>query len=241
MDAEVPGAPREERAASAGGNRFHDLLSVFLAVLPLILVGLAFYFYARPEQPDERVVAISASRVGYAPLSDSIVVAANQSIDRALVLSAVAELEAIEVAASPLPRSFEERRALGLGTFFTRAELAKMEDRSTAAIFAQVPGIQMIRSLGPQTYVASTRGREVRRGEPDMGMMAPPACYASVYLDRVAIYSGREGERLFNINSISPDRIEAIEFYPSESLVPIELQSHNTRCGVLVIHTRRSK
>jgi cytochrome c oxidase subunit 2 len=67
MDAEVPGAPREERAASAGGNRFHDLLSVFLAVLPLILVGLAFYFYARPEQPDERVVAISASRVGYAP------------------------------------------------------------------------------------------------------------------------------------------------------------------------------
>ena len=184
---------------------------------------------------------LTVRRVGYKVFQDSIPFSANQGIDRAFVLSAVAELAPVVVEASQLPPSFDAHRALGLGTFFTRADLAKLENRTMAAVFAQVPGVQMIRTLGAKTYLASTRGRQLRSGTGDNVVPPPPACYSNVYLDRTLLYSGREDEPLFDLNSISPDRIEAIEFYPAEMMVPVQYMSHNTKCGVIVIHSRRSK
>ena len=184
---------------------------------------------------------LTVRRVGYRLFQDSLALSANQSIDRSVVLSAVTELATVTVEASQLPPSFDAHRALGLGTFFTRADLAKLENRTMAAVFAQVPGVQMIRTLGSKTYLASTRGRQLRSGTGDSVVPPPPACYSNVYLDRTLLYSGRADEPLFDLNSISPDRIEAIEFYPSEMMVPVQYMSHNTKCGVIVIHSRRSK
>jgi hypothetical protein len=55
------------------------------------------------------------------------------------------------------------------------------------------------------------------------------------------MYNGKEGEVLFNLNKLSPDRIEAIEYYASETGLPVRYMGPMSGCGVLVIHTRRSK
>jgi hypothetical protein len=46
---------------------------------------------------------------------------------------------------------------------------------------------------------------------------------------------------IFDINTLSPDGIEAIEFYPSLALTPARYLDPNMPCGVLVIWNRRSK
>jgi hypothetical protein len=65
-------------------------------------------------------------------------------------------------------------------------------------------------------------------------------CYMTVYLDRAPVYSGRDREPLFDISSISPDRIEAIEVYSGPSQIPVEYQGLHTSCGLMVIWTRRT-
>jgi hypothetical protein len=44
---------------------------------------------------------------------------------------------------------------------------------------------------------------------------------------------------LFDVNSIAPDRIEAIEFYSSPAQTPAKYSGLGSVCGVLVIYTRR--
>ena len=69
-------------------------------------------------------------------------------------------------------------------------------------------------------------------------MGAKRDCYANVYLDKVLIYSGRDGEPLFNINSIHPDQLEAVEYYAGPSQTPGEYSTLDSTCGVLVLWRR---
>jgi len=64
-------------------------------------------------------------------------------------------------------------------------------------------------------------------------------CYAQVYLDRMLLNPGEPTEP-FDVNSISPDLIEAVEYYSSSSQTPMRYQARNASCGVLVLHRRRA-
>lgn len=83
-------------------------------------------------------------------------------------------------------------------------------------------------------------------------------CYAQVYLDNHLMFSGRKTldppdlnapnarrqfrfDPLFDINSIAPEQIEAIEYYAGPAEVPLRYSTGNSDCGVIVIHTRRSR
>jgi len=93
----------------------------------------------------------------------------------------------------------------------------------------------------------------------DSAMGAPAAqCYALVYLDNLLVFNGhRRIERgtdplsrgkqvmrfdpLFDINSMAPEQIEAIEFYASPAETPARYSTAFSDCGVIVIHTRRRR
>jgi hypothetical protein len=45
---------------------------------------------------------------------------------------------------------------------------------------------------------------------------------------------------LFDVNSLQPDQIEAVEYYAGPSQTPMEYSTLNAVCGVLVIWTRRT-
>ncbi|MEX2152996.1 MAG: hypothetical protein WD825_06615 [Gemmatimonadaceae bacterium] len=65
-------------------------------------------------------------------------------------------------------------------------------------------------------------------------------CYAKVYLDR-QLMNPQTPTEPFDVNSIATAMIEAVEWYAGPAQLPPELNKLNSVCGVLVIHTRRSR
>jgi hypothetical protein len=61
-----------------------------------------------------------------------------------------------------------------------------------------------------------------------------------VYVDGHMVSGRSQSDPLFDMNSIQPDQIEAIEFYAGPSETPPEYSGLNSTCGVLVIWTRKT-
>lgn len=185
--------------------------------------------------------------VGFRPVATHITFAAGDTVKREILLSRVPTLEAITVHASAVIPSFEENRVIGLGSFITRAELAKQEGRYLSEILSQTRGVRILRGMGGRAWVYSSRrpvSSIMPRGRASDENLAEgalrDACYAQVYVDNQIVYRGLEHELLFNLNSISPSQIEAIEYYAGPASTPPRYSRLNSQCGVLVIHTRRT-
>ena len=64
-------------------------------------------------------------------------------------------------------------------------------------------------------------------------------CYALVYLDYTPL-NATHPVMPFDLNTFIPAQIEAIEWYESEGAVPPPYGAANARCGLLVLHKRRT-
>jgi hypothetical protein len=181
--------------------------------------------------------------VGYAPLTLQLGFVANDITERQFLLANVQTLDSVVVAATrPSLPEFEDRRKLGIGHFFTRAELAKQEHRRMADILARVAGLRVTYASGSsQAWVIGGRGMGTvyppDRASAAMG--AKPACYVDVYMDGALVYRGDvPGALLWDVNSVPPVNLEAVEYY-SSAQVPVRYSRANMECGVLLLWTRR--
>jgi hypothetical protein len=186
-------------------------------------------------------------KVGWGPLNVSMAFTANQTVQHRVVLTRVTVLEEVTVtAATPAPwrREFEENRRLGLGRFLTRDELAKKEGQTLKALMAEMPGATLIAGTAGHAWLTNRRGLRgvpFSPDDPDRLLGAVARCYAQVYLDNAPVFTARPGEPLFDLNTISVDRIEAIEYYESPAQTPTKYFNLNSNCGVLVIRSRISR
>jgi hypothetical protein len=202
-------------------------------------------------------------KIGYAMLDTTLRFDGKDSVTIALVR--ITELDSMKVLGDmrdPGMDDFERNRRMGLGHFYTRADIAKFDNLKTADFLVQTNGIVVNRGTGGEAWVqgkgrsASIRGKGVTVNQQDAIAGAPAAgCFATVYLDNMQVYNpGRtngpvrkelgitfnEGAMpLFDVNSIPPSSIEAVEFYAGAAQIPSKYMGLNTNCGVLVIHTRR--
>jgi hypothetical protein len=192
---------------------------------------------------------IVVRRLGYGPVDTRLTFTANRTLERAFHLSKVAVLDTVAVSESVVLPSFEEHRRLGLGAFLTRADLERKDGRLMSSILAELPGLSVMRpGTGNRAWVANGRAIRSMGNEAAVDEFggAPRACYSQVYLDNVRIYTGRKAdppsaaEPLFDINSLAPSMIEAIEYYAGPAQTPLKYSNLDSHCGVLVIHTRRS-
>jgi hypothetical protein len=189
-------------------------------------------------------------RIGYGAADTHLTFHGNETVERRVVLGRAVTLEAMVVTDASIDRAmpgFEENRRLGLGHFMTRPELAKLEGVSLGSIVQQMPGASILHRNGGM-WLHSNRPTGLSVARPDVTdsiLGATPGCYSQVYLDNTRVFSGRVGadgrlEPLFNLNSINPAQIEAIEFYASPAETPLKYSAMESQCGVLVIWTRRS-
>lgn len=186
-------------------------------------------------------------RIGYGALDTRIGFVASRTLERRVILSRFTTLESVIVTAerAGLP-DFEDNRRMGLGHFMTRADLAQQKGRRLSDVIAQARGVRIVSGIGSRAWVTTSRGTSSLENMPivDRADVLQGArqgtCYAQVYLDRALMYAGRDGEPLFDINTIAPEQIEAIEYYAGPSQTPLKYGALNSTCGVLVIHTRRS-
>ncbi|MEX2154663.1 MAG: carboxypeptidase regulatory-like domain-containing protein [Gemmatimonadaceae bacterium] len=203
---------------------------------------------------------VVARKIGYKELTTSIAFAGTQTVERSLLLSGVATLDTIAVTESAALPDFEEHRRLGLGRFLTRADLEKLQGQPIGNLLSQVGGAGIARGKSNQAWILTSRPRttadgfwcpdELDRWEAGEGVKC--GCYAKVYLDRTLMNPGvlQRDERTgdvtrptppFNVNSIPSMSIEAVEWYAGPSETPMKYSTLDSACGVLVIHTRRSK
>lgn len=184
-------------------------------------------------------------RVGYKPHDISITFAANQVVERPLLITNVQLLETVQVDATGVIASFEEHRKRGLGRFITRAELAKQEGRRMSDILGQLPGVHIDGSQATAAVAnvrkGTVRHRLVDLNNPSSIIQVRAFCYPHVYINNTLVYSKRPGETPFNVNSFVPGSVEAIEYYESAGQVPARYFAADAECGVLVIHLRRGK
>lgn len=145
---------------------------------------------------------------------------------------------------------FYERRKFGMGRFLEEKDIEKFLTRRLADIIvARMPGTRAVRSAkgGMAAYIATVRMAPEPLISAMKGAMRPPPCYPDIYLDGTAVYSsGLERSRpgqpadevLFDVNSIDPAHVSAIEFYGGPAQMPAQYNRTGSACGALLIWTK---
>lgn len=201
---------------------------------------------------------VVARRIGFGALETEVVFAPNEEEERRIVLARMTVLEEVSVygrAADEALRDFAESRRLGLGKFVGREELERIEGRKMSEVVGRLAGVG-VTGLGTRAFLLSRRQMLplsaleacAGGGSPGGSVYVPStsekrqgvacACYAQVYLDGVLQNPGIPSEP-FDVNSIPPGKIEAIEWYASPAETPARYAGLNSACGVYVIHSRR--
>lgn len=155
---------------------------------------------------------------------------------------------------------FYERKKFGIGRFLEQQDIEKFLSRRLADIIvARMPGTRAVRNgkAGMAAYIATVRmmPHALLGGAPSTGQSAPAGgafsrsprvttCYPDVYLDGVIVYSsGLEmqqdvGDVRFDVNSIDPAQVSALEFYSGAAQMPAQYNRTGAACGALLIWTK---
>jgi len=191
---------------------------------------------------------VRVRHLGYGVIDTQLEFVADETLNRSIYLSRVTVLDSVFTTGATTRdfgmESFEENRRIGLGHFFTRDDIAKFDGGHLSEVLAQSPGVKIITGRVGHAWIASSRGFMSLGGKSTLDKVdsannaRPGMCYAQVYLDDMLMYSGGS-PGLFDINSIPPSTVEAIEYYAGAAQLPAKYLRLNAPCGVVVIHTRR--
>ena len=207
---------------------------------------------------------VSVRRVGLGAADTRVIFQGQETVERRVLLGRAIALEPTTVSGGTNDRhmpGFEDNRRAGLGHFMTRDDLEKFTGmKLVTALQTMAPSFSAIIGRGgAYTYPSSRHAPPLHecpgRADPkdcaeSQGAYWPDelerrrgitvACYAVVYLDGVRVNGSREPTEPFDISTIPPEQVEAVEYYDGGAQTPLKYSRINARCGVLVIWTRRS-
>ena len=174
---------------------------------------------------------LRVNRVGYAPLRTAVEFSSGDTVEMEIGISVSAEeMAAIEIVArqnaSRTLLDFERRRASGTGDYLTAEELRRRSRGRLSEALRTLGGVNVMSGNSGGTYLVGARSA---RGS---------TCFTAVMLDGSWVYDGDRSQAPFDVNSINPHDIAAIEYYRGLSNTPVELQGIRNSCGVLVIWTK---
>lgn len=187
-------------------------------------------------------------KVGYQQFSTTITITGADDPEQLLRLAPVStELAKVYVVTAPAERrlaTFEAHRNAYLGgSFLTASQLEKERGRALADVLQAVSGADIVRISGGNAYFATRRGYDSIMNMPrvskwDLARGASAGlCYAAVVVNDVFVYTG-DGDELFDLNSLAPTDILAVEVYKGGATMPLEYNAMRKTCGLLVIFTK---
>lgn len=161
------------------------------------------------------------------------------SVELAVSLATAAvALDTVKVSAmdglTPAMRGFEERRHRGVGKFFTRADIAKMQARNFTDILRRVPGMQI------QTVSSVFGSSDAVRSPRIAGGIANRTCPMMFYINGAPFPMNQD----YTINQfVSTEDVAAVEVYSGSSEIPPQFNSAmaSAPCGVVLIWIRDGK
>ncbi len=176
---------------------------------------------------------IRVDRLGYAPLRTALEFSSADTVEIEVDLSPSSErLDAVEVVASRRGRTyavaeFERRRATGTGEYLTADDIDRLSRGRLSNALLTLRGISMITGNGGGVYLVGSRASGRSQG----------TCFTAVMLDGSWVYDGDRWQTPFNINSLLPNEVVAVEYYRGLSNTPVELQGTRNSCGVVALWT----
>jgi hypothetical protein len=251
--------PAEAQSGSFSGRVFHDSSGI-----PLAGVEVALPRAQRGVRTDDRgafrLSGVNPGRYqvivrapGFKSKTDTIEIELDTEFAKDYrLVPAVNELDSVLVTASGTPltpgmRTFERRRAMGMGTFILPEELRKNEEMSLRFVLTRIPGLRLVLYEGA-TFAASSRGvtsNNLPRAIP-WDVHSPRRCWVQIYVDAIRIYTplgsrpgGSDGAVVPNISDFTVRNLEAVEFYAGPGQTPADLGGTGATCGTLVLWTRQ--
>lgn len=174
---------------------------------------------------------LRVNKLGYAPMRTAVEFSSGDTVEMEIGMSISAEeMAAIEIIAtqnsSRRLQEFERRRSSGTGSYLTAEDIARQSRGRLSESLRTLAGIRLITGSSGGTYLIGGRST---RGAP---------CFTAVMLDGSWMYDGERFQTPFDVNSIVPEEVAAIEYYRGLSNTPVELQGRRLSCGALVIWTK---
>lgn len=132
---------------------------------------------------------------------------------------------------SPVLTEFDIRVARGHGWFITAAEIQQRNPSRVTDLFTAIPGLDLISSgQGFQRVISFHRNNA-----------NPLGCPAQIYLDGQLVTKPLPQGPGFTVDDlVIPGDLEGVEIYHGLSSVPAEFINPNSRCGVVVLWTKRA-
>lgn len=188
-------------------------------------------------------------KLGYQPFSTMVTINAGDGPEYLLeLIPATPELAKVEVKASVLDRrltAFDEHRKSNMGgNFLTAKDFEQEKGRALADVLQSVAGSDIVRGSAGAAWFATRRGYDSYLNMPKATKAdqrrgaSSGVCYAAVVLNNVFVYRGNDDEQLFDLSSLSPSEILAIEVYRGGATMPLEYNATRKTCGLLVIWTK---
>jgi hypothetical protein len=171
-------------------------------------------------------VELSVRRLGYEPRKIKLELGPDGDSVSVVLTELPEVMSAISVSASERHRrqgieDFFFRRARGLGTFFTRDDIAGQRASTPSDLVRNTPGVRFVR-VPSGKGIRFSSNTTLRRGD----------CVPDLYLD---------GQRAagMELDDVSLNDIEAMELYARISTLPAQFAPGNrVPCGAIIIWTR---
>lgn len=116
-------------------------------------------------------------------------------------------------------RGFYDRQRVGMGTFYTRAQITAINPRFMSDVLRQTAGVRVGSAVAGRAP-ASIRGAGGARN-----------CPIQYFIDGAMTYA-------FNIDDVQPGDVEGVEIYRGAASIPPEYNKGSALCGVILIWTR---
>jgi hypothetical protein len=218
-----------------------------------VMTGAGGGFALTVDKPGTYLLEVRA--LGFSPTSRALRLGSGDTLRVDFTLSPVPqELAPLVVTdSSPLPtgmRGFEERRRAGFGRFLTRDMLAEREHDTVAGILRGIAGMRMVRrpgECGGGFSAATGRGIAAVELSRTTGSVAtcgggtpmPAACYMSVYVDGVRIWTAGSRDPP-DFDQLRNNQYEGVEIYRGPSELPAQYLGTGAACGAILLWSRVS-
>jgi hypothetical protein len=225
------------RALGAGGAAIDRVTVSLLGVSDVVTDSSGVFRFASLSPG---TYFLRATRLGNTPVLKNITVAANERVRVEITLNPIVhQLTAVVVRADSTvtalndPTGFERRRRTEQGVFMTEEQIERRRAINTEQLFLAVPNVK----VDTGGIVLIDRGVISYKAL----LFSSPTPFGAQFIDCVGVQVFVDGAMMpqpFDVNTIPPQRIKAIELYRGPATTPLELRTPKTVCGTLAIWTR---
>lgn len=170
---------------------------------------------------------VRAQRIGYEMQSMTVVVRQADTARADFLLASVNMLDVVATdaaATSSRMEGFQQRRARGLGSFITRADIERRHPEALSDILRSVSGV----SVRANTTTGGLPLVLIQRAS---HAISSGTCEVQLYVDGHPYPHG-------HVDDFPPETVEGLEIYRGGSQTPAEFRADNSGCGLIAIWTR---